>query len=404
MKIEMPHAYIVAAKRSPFVKARPEKDKAFHDEHPADLAIHVAKKAFYEAAKGSTLKAENIDDVILGLVEKVGKQSFDPARTIAIKAFGNSVPGKTVDRQCGSSLEALNDATRAIQCGDADVVVVIGLEDMKTIPMGSSMLPPPISVSNMWKVFKKGPKAIFDSFPSWYKFNDMVTSGELVANKYGISREDADKYAASSQNKAHEANEKGYFKSEIIPIPVSSGAVLFEDDGIRKSSVDVLSKLPVVSKNGKIVTAGNSSQKTAGTAAIVLVSDKAVEKYGLKPLGEVVAQTVVAADPEIQLDAPILAIPKVLEKAGLKKEDMDRIEINEAFATVPLACIKQLGLDENKVNAQGGAIALGHPLGASGARLIVTLVHQLQRENLNYGLATLCEGGGQANATIIKRV
>lgn len=404
MKVEMPHAYIIGAKRSPFVKARPEKDKAFHGMHPVDLAAYVAKKTFDEATKGSSLKAEDINDVILGLATKVGKQGFNPARTIAIKAFGNSVPGKTVDRLCGSSLEALNDATRAIKCGDADVVVVLGLEDMKEVPIGSDMLPQPTSFKNMWTVIRKQHKAIYNSLPSWYKFNDMIASGALVAEKYGFTREDLDAYSSRSQNKADDAKEKGYFKSEIIPIPVPSGAVIFEDDGIRKSTVDVLGKLPPASKKTNLITAANASQKTAGTSAIVLVSEKAVEKFGLKPLAEVIANAVVAGDPEIQLEEPVYAIPAVLEKAGLKKEDMDRIEINEAFASVPLACIKELGLDENKVNAQGGAIALGHPLGASGARLITTLVHQLQREKLDYGLATLCIGGGQANATIVKRV
>lgn len=403
MKVEMPHAYIVAAKRSPFVKAR-EKDKAFHGMHPVDLVSYVAKKTFDGVKEGTSLSEKDVEDVVLGLVTKVGKQAFDPARFIGIRAFGIHVPGQTIDRLCGSSLQALNTATDAIKAGSADVLVVTGLEDMKEVPIGCDMLPPPVNLANITSVATKKEKAIFDSLPEWFNFNETTKSGMLVAKKYGLTRQELDEYAVMSQNRAYEAKEKGYFKDEIIPIPVPGGAVIFEDDGIRKSTIEDVSKLKTVSPDNEFITAGNSSQKTAGAAAIILVSDKIVEKFGLKPLAEVIAHKVVADDPEVQLDSPIYAIPAVLERAGLKLEDIDRIEINEAFASVPLACIKTLGLDKNKVNVQGGAIALGHPLGASGARLITTLIYQLQREKLNYGLAALCIGAGQANATIIKRI
>lgn len=398
----MPSAYIITAKRSPFVKAR-SKDPAFYGMHPIDLASYVAKKTFEEVSSRTSLKTEHINDVICGLVTKVGKQAFNPGRLIAIKAFGEGIPGKTVDRQCGSSLEALNDATRTIKTGDADIVVVVGLEDMKEVPIGSELLPQPSNFGNIWKVITKGPKSIHDSLPDWYKLTLMPESGKLVAKKYNLTRKDLDEYAARSQNRAYETREKGYFKSEIIPIP-TSGGVIDKDDGVRKSNAETLNKLQTISKENEYITAANASQLTTGASCIILASEKALSKFGLKPQVEVIANTICAVDPNVQLDGPVFAIPKVLEKANLKKEEIDRFEINEAFASVPLACIKTLNLDENKVNAQGGAIALGHPLGASGARLIVTLVHQLQREKLNYGLATLCIGGGQANATIIKRI
>lgn len=401
-RVEMAQAFIVGAKRSPFVKARPEKDEGFFGVHPIDYAAYVAKKTFEEATKGSSLTKDKINDVILGLATKVGKQGFNPARLIAIKAFGENTPGYTVDRLCGSSLEALNIAVRTIKAKDADVIVVMGLEDMKEVPIGCDLMPPPISVGNMWKALKEKDKAIYDSLPDWFDFTNMPDSGKLVAEKYGLTRRDLDEYSAKSQNKGYYAQVNGYFKSEIIPIQTPKG-VMSEDNGIRPSNVETLSKLPTVSKENTMITAANASQKTAGTSCLIVVSEDFVNKYKLKPLVEVIATAIVAGDPRIQLEGPVFAIPAVLKKAGLEIKDIDRFEINEAFASVPLACIKELGLDEEKVNVQGGAIGLGHPLGASGGRLAVTLVHQLLREKLNLGLATLCIGAGQSNATILKR-
>ncbi len=401
-KVEMAQAFIIGAKRSPFVKARPEKDDGFAGVHPVDYAAYVAEKTFEEATQGSSLTNAQINDLILGLVEGVGKNSFNAARLIAIKAFGEHVPGYTVNRLCGSSLEALNIAVAKIKAKDADVIVVMGLEDMKEVPIGCSMLPPPINIRNMWNVLRNGEDAIYDSLPDWFDFTNMTDSGKLVAEKYGITRMDQDEYAAGSQNRSYFAQVNGYLKGEIIPIPTPKGIIL-EDNGIRPSNIDTLSKLPTVSKTNTMITAANSSQKTAGASCLIVASEDYVNKCNLRPLAEVIATAVIAGDPKIQLEGPVFAIPAVLKKAGLEIKDIDRFEINEAFASVPLACIKTLGLDKKKVNVQGGAIGLGHPLGASGARLAVTLVHQLIREKLDLGLATLCIGGGQSNATILKR-
>jgi len=401
-KVEMAQAFIIGAKRSPFVKARPEKDDGFAGVHPVDYAAYVAEKTFEEATQGSSLTKDKINDLILGLATKVGKQGFNPARLIAIKAFSEHVPAYTVDRLCGSSLEALNIAVRTIKAKDADVIVVMGLEDMKEVPIGSDMLPPPVNKGNMWNVLRNGENAIYDSLPQWFEFVQMYDSAKLVAEKYGLTRRDQDEYAAESQNRSYFAQVNGYFKDEIIPIPTPKGIIL-EDNGIRPSTIETLSKLPSVSKENNMITAANSSQKTAGASCLIVVSEDFVNKYNLRPLAEVVATAVIGGDSKIQLEGPVFAIPAVLKKAGLEIKDIDRIEINEAFGAVSLACIKKLKLDREKVNVQGGAIGLGHPLGASGGRLAVTLVHQLIREKLDLGLATLCIGGGQSNATILKR-
>lgn len=393
----MSKAYIVAGKRTPFVKAR-VKDPAFPFLHPVDLASYLVEKTIEDIK----IKKEDVNDLICGMAHKLGPQGFNPARSIAIKSLGESVPGKSIDRLCGSSLEAIIEASRAIVSGDADLIVACGLEDMKNVPIGSDLLPIPFNFKNIWKIISKGPKSALESLPRWYEFVPMPNSGELVAQKYNLTRKELDEFALRSQNNAYLAREKGYFDSELIPIPTKMG-IVDKDDGIRFSTIEGLSKLKPVATNGKFITAGNSSQITAGSACVIVASENAVKKYDLKPLAEYIASSVVTSDLKVQLDGPINAINKVLEKANVKLQDIDRFEINEAFASVPLATIKTLGINLNKVNCYGGAIALGHPLGASGARLVVTLLNQMQRENLKYGLATLCIGGGQANAVILKR-
>ena len=392
----MSKAYIVAGKRTPFVKAR-IKDPAFPFLHPVDLAAYLVEKTI----ENIKIKKEDVNDLICGIAHKLGPQGFNPARLIAIKSLGKNIPGKSIDRLCGSSLEAVIDASRTVIAGDAEIIVACGLEDMKNVPIGSDLLPIAYNLQNIWKIISKGPKSALESLPEWYELTPMPNSGELVAQKYNLTRKELDEFALRSQNNSYLSREKGYFDNEIIPIPTKMG-IVDRDDGIRFSTIEGLAKLKPITKDGKFITAGNSSQITAGSSCVVIASENAVKKYNLKPLAEYVASSVVACDPKIQLDGPINAIKNVLEKANLKIADIDRFEINEAFASVPLATIKTLGIDINKVNVYGGAIALGHPLGASGARLVTTLLNQMKRENLKYGLATLCIGGGQANAVIIR--
>ena len=362
------NAYIVHALRTPIARAKLEPDK--------------------------------IEDLIFGCATQTGKQGFNTARLIALKALGEKVPATTVNRLCGSGEEAVNIAASKILAGFNNLLIAGGVESMSQVPIGSDMLPFPGKLKNIWRILTQGKQAIRETLPPDYNFHWMIESGEKVALKYGITREEMDRFSFESHMKASHATQEGYFKNEIVPV----GNVSI-DDGIRKdTSVEKLGNLKPVSQNSDLITAGNSSQITDGAAALLLASDEAVEKYNLKPRAKIVAVSVVGSDPEVQLDGPIFVIPKVLEKAGLKLGDIDLFEINEAFASVVVATMKELKIDPNKVNVNGGAVALGHPLGSSGARLLVTLLNELERRKLQYGLAALCIGGGQAIATIIERV
>ena len=391
------NAYIVHALRTPIARAkRGKKGGVFSNVHPTDLGATVVR----ELVARAKLEPDKIEDLIFGCATQTGKQGFNTARLIALKALGEKVPATTVNRLCGSGEEAVNIAASKILAGFNNLLIAGGVESMSQVPIGSDMLPFPGKLKNIWEILTQGKQAIRETLPPDYNFHWMIESGEKVALKYGITREEMDRFSFESHMKASHATQEGYFKNEIVPV----GNVSI-DDGIRKdTSVEKLGNLKPVSQNSDLITAGNSSQITDGAAALLLASDEAVEKYNLKPRAKIVAVSVVGSDPEVQLDGPIFVIPKVLEKAGLKLGDIDLFEINEAFASVVVATMKELKIDPNKVNVNGGAVALGHPLGSSGARLLVTLLNELERRKLQYGLAALCIGGGQAIATIIERV
>ncbi|MBI3308698.1 MAG: thiolase family protein [Candidatus Melainabacteria bacterium] len=394
-------AYIVSALRTPFVRSRKgKKGGVFSNIHPTDLACSVIK----EVIRKSNIEGHNVEDLIFGCAAQTGKQGFNTARLIALKALGRNVPGTTVNRLCGSSAETVNIAAAKIKSGEYDLIIAGGVESMSQVPIGSDMLPFAANLENIWKILTLGPKIIKETLPEDYRFYTMIESGGIVADKWNLTREELDEFSLNSHMKAKEATEKGYLKDQIVFIKTEFG-LIDKDDGIRKdTSIEKLNSLKSVSKKNNLITAGNSSQITDGAAALLIASEEAVRKYNLKPKGKVIAEAVVGTDPDVQLDGPIHAIPLVLKKANLKLEDIDLFEINEAFASVVLATIKELRLDKNKVNVNGGAIALGHPLGASGARLLVTLLHELERRNLKRGLIALCIGGAQGIATIIERI
>ncbi|MBY0121400.1 thiolase family protein [Bacillus sp. S/N-304-OC-R1] len=335
-----------------------------------------------------------VDDVILGCVSQIGEQSGDIARVAALIAgFPIEVPGTTIDRQCGSSQQAVHFAAQAIIAGDMDVVIAGGVENMSRVPIGSSYQGVPFSE----KLRRK------------HEIIHQGLSAERIAEKYGFTRIELDQYSYESHQKALNAQANGYFSKEIIPVEVSMSdgvtIMVSEDAGPRKeTSVDALGSLKTVFKEDGIIHAGNSSQISDGAAALLIMSREKAEELGLKPRFSILTRTVVGSDPTLMLTGPIPATEKVLKKAGLSIHDIDVFEVNEAFAPVPLAWLRETGADPAKLNPNGGAIALGHPLGASGARLMVSMMHELERTGGRYGLQTMCEGHGMANATIIERI
>lgn len=335
-----------------------------------------------------------VDDVILGCVSQIGEQSGDIARlALLIAGFPIEVPGTTIDRQCGSSQQAVHFAAQAILSGDMDVVIAGGVESMSRVPIGSSYQGVPFS----------------ENLRTKHEIIHQGLSAERIAEKYGLTREALDQYSYDSHQKALKAQREGYFTREIALLKVTSPTgemiTVTEDSGPRKeTSVEALSGLKTVFKEDGVIHAGNSSQISDGAAAILIMSREKADKLGLKPRFRIVARTVVGSDPTLMLTGPIPATEKVLQKAGLTIDEIDIFEVNEAFASVPLAWLKETGADPAKLNPNGGAIALGHPLGASGARLMITLMHELERTRGRYGLQTMCEGHGMANATIIERL
>ena len=335
-----------------------------------------------------------IEDVILGCVSQVGEQGGNVARTAALIAgFPDHVPGVTIDRQCGSSQQAVHFAAQAIACGDMDTVIAGGVESMTRVPMMSNM----------------GDAKPSEKLTEAYEIINQGLSAERIAKKWELTREELDTFSMKSHERALYAIEEGRFKKEIVPVEVihSDGSTdLFSvDEGPRPgTSMAILGGLKTVfDQNGRI-TAGNASQMSDGASAVLLMSREKAEELGLKPRARIVARSVVGSDPTLMLTGPIAATKKVLAKANLSIEDMDLYEVNEAFAPVPLAWLKELGANPEKLNPNGGAIALGHPLGATGTKLLVTLLHELERTNGHYGLLAICEGMGMANATIIERL
>ena len=362
--------------------------------HPVDLLAHTLRGL----VQRNNLKPELIDDVIGGCVMQVGEQTANVARNAVLAAgFPESVPGTTVDRQCGSSQQAVHFAAQGVIAGSYDIVIGCGVENMSRVPLGAS------AKSGPGRPF--GP-AMMERYHN-ASFNQGI-SAEMMAERWQISRPQLDEYSLQSHRRAARATEQGWFQREILPIEVETEqgkTVMSRDEGIRPdTTLEKMATLKPSFKEGGCITAANSSQITDGAAAVLVMERGTAERMGLKPLARFVAFALAAEDPVLMLSAPIPATRRILERSGLKLAEMDRIEINEAFASVVLAWQKETGADLSKVNVNGGAIALGHPLGASGARLMTTLVHELQRSGGRYGLQTMCEGGGMANATIIERV
>jgi len=387
----MREAVIVEAVRTP-VGRRNGKLKGWH---PVDLLAHTLR----EVATRADIDPALIEDVIAGCVSQIGEQTLNVGRNAALAAgFPESVPGTTIDRQCGSSQQAVHFAAQGVMSGAYDVVIACGVENMSRVPMGSSMEHGP--------GFPFGPKMTA-------RYNEGLVpqgvSAELIAEKWGLSREDLDSFSLESHRRASHALEEGRFKSQIAPLIVKTEdgdeVVCDRDEGVRPdTSMEKLAALKTVFKADGVVTAGNSSQISDGAAALLIMERETALRYGLRPRARFVSFSIAGADPIFMLTAPMPATAKVLRKAGMTLDEMDLVEINEAFASVVLAWQKEMGADMSRVNVNGGAVALGHPLGASGARLMTTLLNELERSGGRYGLQTMCEGGGMANGTIIERL
>jgi len=330
-----------------------------------------------------------IEDVIFGCVTQAGEQSQHVGRNCVLASkLPQSVPAVTIDRQCGSSQQAIHFAAQAVMSGSQDLVIAGGVESMTRVPMNSAVIGAnPLSPYEQQRFGA-------DSF-------SQFVGAEMIAKKWGFTREQLDQFALDSQRRAAAAIESDAFADEILRVTLN-GAVHERDEGVRLDcSLAGLAKLEPISPGG-VLTAGNSSQMCDGSSAVLIANERAVKAHGFKPLARIVNLTVTAGDPVIMLEEPLYATPKALARAGLKLSDIDLFEVNEAFASVPLAWLKHLGADPSKLNVNGGAIALGHPLGATGGKLMATLVHALRRRQLRYGLQTMCEGGGIANVTIIE--
>ena len=388
-------AYIVEAVRT----AGGKRDGKLSLWHPADLGAKILD----ELVARLDIDPSIVDDVIFGCVDQVGAQSGNIARNAVLSSsFPESVPGTSVDRQCGSSQQAIHFAIQAVMSGTQDIVIGGGVEVMSMVPIGAAVTDG-YNAGHGLPFDSEGMKARYPGV-----FFSQFTGAELVADKWNLSREDLDKFALESHQKAAQASESKFFDKEIIPIEGKNAEgindLVMADEGIRfDASLDKLAGLKTVTEGG-VITAGNASQITDGAAAVMICNDAGLKKIQSSPRAEVVSISVVGDDPVFMLTGPIPATIKALETANLTIDDMDLYEVNEAFAPVPLAWASELKADRSKLNVNGGAMALGHPLGATGAKLMTTLLYEMERRESTYGLQAICEGGGTANATIIKRV
>jgi acetyl-CoA acyltransferase len=391
----MPQAVIVDAVRTPGGK-RNGKLRNWH-------AVDLASEALRALAERNSLDPSLVDDVIMGCVSQVGEQAFNVGRNAVLAAgWPESVPATTIDRQCGSSQQALHFAAQGVMAGAYDVVVASGVEVMSRVAMGSS-----IGKDSGWPF---GPRVTARYEPVGGLVNQGI-GAEMIADQWGISRAELDEFSVESHRRAARATAEGRFEGEIVPVHVrddegrDTDELLTSDEGIRPdSSVEALAKLKAAFKEDGKVTAGNSSQITDGASAVLIMNEDRARELGYRPRARFHTFALAGVDPVTMLTGPIPATTKVLERAGLTLDDIDLIEINEAFASVVLAWQREHKVDLEKVNVNGGAIALGHPLGASGAKLCATLLNELERTDGRYGLLTMCEGGGLANATIIERL
>jgi acetyl-CoA C-acetyltransferase len=382
----MPEAYIVDAARTPVGK----RGGGLSQIHPADLGAH----AITAVVERTGIDPAAVEDVYFGCVDAIGPQAGDIARTCWLAAgYPEDVPGTTIDRQCGSSQQAVHFAAQAVMSGTNDVILAGGVQNMSMIPISSAMLvaeqfgfTDPFSTSEGW-VKRYGTQEV-----------SQFRGAEMIAEKWDVSREDMEAFAIESHERALRAQQEGRFEHEIVPINGVSA-----DEGPREPNVEKIKSLPALVEGGRLTAAVASQISDAGTAMLV-VSEQALKDHGLKPRARIHHISVRGADPIYMLTAPIPATAYALEKSGMSLDDIDLVEINEAFASVVLAWQKETGADLDKVNVNGGAIALGHPLGATGVRLMTTLLNELERTGGRYGLQTMCEGGGQANVTIIERL
>ena len=385
----MREVVIVEAVRTPIAR----RNGKLKEMHPVVLGSLVLK----EIIKRSGIAPEQVDDVVFGCVTQVGEQSLNIARNAWLTAgFPFTTPGTTVDRQCGSSQQAIHFAANLIQSGVCDVTIAGGVESMSRVPMGSNAMSPGTPFP-----------------PELMELYDLVPQGisaELIARKYGISRKQMDEFGVRSHRLAHEATEKGNFKSQLLPVDISLNGnghhdLFTQDEGIRpNANYEATAALQPAFNPEHSITAGNSSQISDGAAAVLLMSLEKAKELGLKPRARIRAQAVVGTDPVLMLEGPIPGTAAVLKRAGLELSSIDLFEVNEAFASVVLAWQKETGADMEKTNVNGGAIAVGPPLGASGAILMTRLLYELERRDLRYGLETMCCGGGLGTATIIDRV
>jgi acetyl-CoA acyltransferase len=379
----MRDAVIVEAVRTPVGKRK----GGLSEVQPADLSAHVLKAA----AERSGIDPAIIEDVIWGCVGQVGEQAIDIARNAVLGAgWPESVPGVTVDRQCGSSQQAVSFAAASVIAGHYDVVVAGGVESMSRVPMG-------MSVAGQWP-FGEGFRVRYNGIAP-----NQGLGAEMIVERWGFSRTQLDEFSLGSHTKAAAAQDEGRFTAEIAPVTNPSGTKVEADEGIRRgSTLEALGALKPAFKPDGTITAANSSQISDGAAALLITTSEKAAELGLTPIVRIHTAVVTGDDPVIMLTGPIPATALALKRSGLSVDDIGAFEVNEAFAPVPLAWLKETGADPARLNPNGGAIALGHPLGGSGARIMTTLVHHMRATGTRYGLQTMCEGGGQANATILE--
>lgn len=386
----MAEAYIIEALRT----AGGRRNGALSGVHPADLGATILNALVARTG----IDPAAIDDVIVGCVTQAGEQSFAFGRNLVLaSSLPDTVPGVTIDRQCGSSQQALHFAAQAVMSGTQDLVIAAGVESMTRVPMGSNFrLHAQAGIGDgPW------PQSILERY-GIAEFSQFQ-SAQAIAEKYGFTREEMDAYALRSHQRAAAAIRLDAFRSEIVSV-VAESAPFDQDEGVRfDASLEAMAGVKPIIAGGSI-TAANASQITDGASGTLVASEAALKRFGLTPIARIVNLTVTAGDPVIMLEEPIAATRKALERAGMTLDDIDLFEVNEAFAAIPMAWLKALGADPDKLNVNGGAIALGHPLGATGTKLMATLLHALQARGGRYGLQTMCEGGGIANVTIVERL
>ncbi|RJF75437.1 acetyl-CoA C-acetyltransferase [Rhodopseudomonas palustris] len=391
----MAEAYIVAAART----AGGRKGGRLAGWHPADLAASVLNAL----VDRSGAAPDQIEDVIMGCVGQAGEQAVNIGRNAVLASkLPESVPATSIDRQCGSSQQALHFAAQAVMSGSMDIVIAAGVESMTRVPMGSPSILAAKAGMGTYKspqMEKRYPNIQFSQF----------TGAEMVAEKYGLSKDELDEYAFNSHQRAIAATQGGKFKDEIIPLEITRADGTTDthhiDEGIRfDATLDGIKGVKLINENGGRLTAATASQICDGASGVLVVNEKGLKQLGVQPLARIHHMTMRGGDPVIMLEAPLPATEYALKKAGMKIDDIDLFEVNEAFASIPTAWLKATGADPSRLNVNGGAIALGHPLGGSGTKLMTTLVHALKQQNKRYGLQTMCEGGGMANVTIVERL